>query len=966
MTLSWRDRLPKSSAVIATLISLLVVALALILRQIPDSAVTIEVELTSSQSGVAELFVNGDDQWRQAQVGAGRTTISFTAVAGPLDNIRVDPLAVAAERVTIHRVSVFDSNHRELARFAGQDFAFWINFNAANVIVDQNGLTLTTVTADASVTSVVDIRTGHRPKVIDFLVQRWRQPFPATELVLGLPIVVMAVGTVIRRRWGAIALVVGPLAVYLAIRLAGSTSGVTPADEAFGRPGWSGLDASYPRRFLGIALALVIGLSFLALLLRRQFPSLRRRTTQPTAPEPHAPDSEVIAPVAYAPHDATVVASAESEEKERRQPVSIRTKAILRLRHLQWSRLIAILVVPVTYALISFPSARQISSALSGPISSSDWDYANLRTWDHFLASGRQPMVDFWYPYGNLGYLRMGVIGAVVGWLISVSCLTAFSSSLWRLSQRATPVIVGTIAVAAFDLQFYTGSVRYLAPLAFATWFATTRRTKGTERWAALAAVAIAPLFAPDVGVYTLAAAAGVLIADELTVRGLGDRSCRRRVLRDCLAIGSGWSAFVLLGLIRGGIVPSLALILDVQSTAAYVGAISPVEVSIKVIPGLIVYVFPFALIAVALFGALRRRGRDLNSSWIPALAGLGIYGVLVLAKHLIRPGLQGVLAMICAAAIAVAIAATWQKIGSPTTSIAAGALVGALLIQAEAADSLDRWQLAIHETPSRAVELLAAFTWERDETLLFRTTVSRERLAGYPEELAAADALATLTPDGRMYVLGDSQYLYPLTGKDPYWSISAWDASPLREQQRVIDDLADDPPDVVVFDPRDTEFDAVASELRLPLIYRWVVERYTMHSSVGPYELLTPRNPDQEIDWSYWRQLLGTTLDLGRLPAATTAAGAPCDLDKDAARGHCLAYLTLEVKPVDAVVTRTITLSGPSGFFRLSFTQQPDDRKLTIPLGRMWFWTNKSAVFIPTDWVINDEMYGAGDSVLY
>jgi len=959
--MKWRDRFPKSSAIITVLISLLVITVASILKQIPDSAVTINVELTTSESGIAELFVNGDDQWTQSAVIAGRQTISFTGIEGPLKALRVDPLAIAAERVTIHRVSVLDSKGRQLATYSGQDFASWTNYNAESVEVDSDGLTLTTSTSDTSVTSVVDIQTGDRSKLVDFLVQRWREPWPATELVLGLPILFLTIGAVVRRKWGAIALVIGPLAVYLAIRLAGSTHGVTAADKAFGRPGWSGLDAGYPRRFLIIALVLVTALSLLSLLLRRQFPSLHRTTRGQPQPEAGLPDAAEPG----SDGSATPPLAEQWGALESRQTISFRSRARSRFQRVQWSRLIAILAVPLLYALIRFPSAHQVSSALSAPIASNDWDYANLRTWDHLLATGNQPMVDFWYPYGNLGYLRLGVTGAVFEWLFAVVCLTALSSSLWRLSRRATPVIVGTMAVAAFDLQFYTGGVRYLAPLAFTIWFATTRRTKGKERWVALVAVSLTPLLAPDVGVYTLAAVAGVLIVDELSVRGMSDQSGKRRVLRDCLAIGAGWSAFVLLGLIRGSIVPSLALILDLQSTAAYVGAITPVAEMIKATPARILFVFPFAIIGLAVYAALRRRGRDAELSWIPALAGLGIYGVLVLAKHLIRPGLEGVLAMICAAALAVAIASSWKRVGSPTTAIAAGALAGSLLIQAYSADSIERWRLAIDETPTKAVELLAAATWERDETLLYRTVVTRNRLAAYQEELLVADAVASLAPGGRMFVLGDSQYLYPVTRSRPYWVISGWDASPLREQRRVIEELDRDPPDVVVFDPRDIEFDGVPGVLRLPLIYRWVVERYSPTTSMGSYELLIQRGSAQDIDWAFWRETLGTTLDLGRLPAATTAAGAPCDLE-EANSEHCLAYLSLDVEAVDAAVARTITLSGPSGFFRLKFVQQPGDRRLEVPLGRMWFWTDESTVFVPTDWVIDHEMHGARDSVLY
>jgi len=949
----WQDRLPKSSSLIAVLTGVLLVATALTLRQIPDSAVTIRVEMTTQEAGTAELFVNGDKQWTQAPVVAGRQTISFEGIEGPFTALRVDPLATKGQRITIHRISVLDSKGRQLATYAGRDFVSWQNYQVESSTVDADGLTVVTATADAAVTSVVNIQTGDRSRLIDRVVQRWRQPWPATELVLGLPILVLAVGAVVRRKWGAIALAIGPLAVYLAIRLAGSTRGVTAADKAFGRPGWSGLDAGYPRHFLIITLLLVAGLSVVALALRRQIPTmhLSRRSANETETETR---SEASAGT------ETELTNNDAEDAA----VRLRDRIRQRLLLVRWARLAAILAAPTVYALIRFPSAPQISSALSSPIASNDWDFANLRTWDHLLASGSQPMVDYWYPYGNLGYLRLGVLGAVIEWIAVVACLTVVSSALWRLSQRATPVIIGTAAVAAFDLQFYTGGFRYLAPLAFTMWFATTRRTHGKERWFALAAVASAPLISPDIGIYTLAAVAAVLIIDELMVRGLGDRESGRRIIRDTLAIGAGWAAFIVIGLIRGGIVPSLALIVDLESTAAYVGSITPVAEMIRPIPGRIIFAFPFAAIGLGIYAALRRRGRDLSLSALPAIAGLGMFGVLVLAKHLIRPGLEGVLAMTCAAAVSLAIAAGWSKVGSPTSSVAAGCLLGALIMQAVSAESLERWQLAIEDAPSEAIELVAAVTWDSDETLFYRTTVTRERMVAYPEELLVADAVAELTPNARIFVLGDAQYLYPLIDSLPYWVVSGWDASPIREQNRVVDELTEDPPEVVVFDPRDFEFDGVPNQLRLPIIHRWVVDRYEPLSAVGSYELLIPRE-GRPIDWAFWRERLGTTLDLGRLPAATTAAGSPCELD-DSETDDCLAYLSLDLKSVDENVTRTITVSGPSGFYRLKFLQLPGDTTLEIPLGRMWFWTDESSVFVATDWVLDHEMHGARDSVLY
>ena len=223
----------------------------------------------------------------------------------------------------------------------------------------------------------------------------------------------------------------------------------------------------------------------------------------------------------------------------------------------------AISVIPVLYASIRLPAADQITTSLTAPLSPQSWDEANLRTWDHLFATGLRPMIDFWYPYGNLIYLRAGVLGAVLEWMGESLCLVAFSSVLWRLSRRRTPVLIGAAAVAAVNLQFFTGGFRYLFPLAAVAWFATTRRTHGIERWAALVTVALAPLIAVDVAVYTLVGVLGAVVVDELAVRGLGAPPVRARLLREGTVIGLGCIVFALLGVVRGGLGPSLSLVLD-------------------------------------------------------------------------------------------------------------------------------------------------------------------------------------------------------------------------------------------------------------------------------------------------------------------------------------------------------------------------------------------------------------------
>jgi hypothetical protein len=394
---------------------------------------------------------------------------------------------------------------------------------------------------------------------------------------------------------------------------------------------------------------------------------------------------------------------------------------------------------------------------------------------------------------------------------------------------------------------------------------------------------------------------------------------------------------------------------------------ISPVRDSIKVFPRLILYVFPFAAIGVGLYAALRRRFRTLEPSAIPAIAGIGIFSMLVLGKHLIRTGLDGFLAPDCVVLVALAIAGTWNKARSSYAHIALGALAGTLLLQAQSAHSLQLWRSDLAKAPGHAVGLLGAATWDRHETLLFRASLHPSQMGEFPEELAVADEISRTSPGGRIFVLGDSQYLYPLTGTKPYWMISIYDMSPVREQRHVLSELEKSPPPLVVFDRRDSVFDGVPNVLRTPLVYRWVIEHYSLKSSVGPYDLLQPRQSAEPIDWAYWSSIFGTSLELARLPADATASGASCDLNVAVDAEPCLAYLTLDVAPTDVAVSRSLSITGPSGAFSVTFRQAPGDRTLRVPLGRLWFWTEGSVVVVDSpDWVRDQALFGVRDTMLY
>ena len=132
---------------------------------------------------------------------------------------------------------------------------------------------------------------------------------------------------------------------------------------------------------------------------------------------------------------------------------------------------------------------------------------------------------------------------------------------------------------------------------------------------------------------------------------------------------------------------------------------------------------------------------------------------------------------------------------------------------------------------------------------------------------------------------------------------------------------------------------------LRTPLVHSYVVNRYRFDHAVGPFDLLVPRG-DTPIDWDYWRGVLGTSLNLGRLPAATTAQhGATCVPDSD----DCVGYLRISAQSVTEPTTRTLEVSTGAGPFTVTYEQRPGDKELFIPLDRLWFSTGDDVELVPS-----------------
>ena len=264
------------------------------------------------------------------------------------------------------------------------------------------------------------------------------------------------------------------------------------------------------------------------------------------------------------------------------------------------------------------------------------------------------------------------------------------------------------------------------------------------------------------------------------------------------------------------------------------------------------------------------------------------------------------------------------------------GSLHALLFVQLGQDQLLDVWWPGVQQAPRKAASAIGALTVDRKITPLLRPGLTAKRLTSFPHETVAATEARGIAGSGKVYVLGDAGLIYPILGQRPYWQINNYDSSPYLQQRRVVAQLESDPPAVVLVDRRDLFFDGVPNVLRTPLVHDFVVERYQFSHSVGQFDVLLPSRVTQP-DWPYWTELLGDSLPLGRLPAATTAQTGNRCLSSSP---DCAAYLRIGLRRHGTTV-KVLDVTTAAGTFAVSYEQRPGDGELYIPLGRLWFSTD-------------------------
>jgi hypothetical protein len=216
------------------------------------------------------------------------------------------------------------------------------------------------------------------------------------------------------------------------------------------------------------------------------------------------------------------------------------------------------------------------------------------------------------------------------------------------------------------------------------------------------------------------------------------------------------------------------------------------------------------------------------------------------------------------------------------------------------------------------------------------RARVDPARFGSWPDEQIAGDyALSVLgRPLPAFAIVGDSQMTYVLLRQPPPYQVDLYDASPIAEQQAMVDVLRKRQTPYVIW-RRDYLVDGVPYNVRDPLVFAWMVENYVPVRVFPTVTILRRRRTGEAIPAGFWRQELGGTEDLGYIPSFSTAASSsPC-----AGGSGCVPYVLLRGLSAHPGTGLAFVIHGNGQSYGVLMRSRGGVATYAVRLDRLWFW---------------------------
>lgn len=886
---------------------LLGLAVTLSLSRIPGNPIlgVVLVDLEVQQDSLVRMYWNeSDDPPRTALITGGRrATLEFPLPPTRMYRLRIDPTQSSNETVVIYRVSIRLNEAPEI-NIPLESLAQWSFINTTRPAVVDGSLKYQSTSRDAYFFGPVSLpAVSWLVKLASFGRDELRSnEFLAQVIILGT---IVAYLLWLKSEHAIVhALLIGILfcSAYwgLSVLSAILRPDVYDVSNAVGHAAFKGHSISPSQWVTALAGLIAAALGFVC--------------------------------GSWAPKDKGVTAVSDDHSTNPMRLYTIGEKSIA----VGWT---------LTLVLVLMPDLNAIAqSRLSGGFVP-HWDANNIITWAGFIAEGKRPYLDFWFPYGGFWIFDLPLpLGPLLQRAYDVALYGTLGMAVWRLVGKRLGVFFFLMAfiVLLGEAEVLVARHRYLLSVSVVLAFVAIDHAapflSSGRIWFGIAC-ALALWSEPAQLVY---AAPAVGIAQIYVEMQIKDTTVISRLARACktFAIPTGCLVSLLLFFTwRGELSGFIATSLENASSVIY--GMLPTSLRHEFHHLLsITTIGVFAPWVLSFIGAFCVVARPAAGDRTLALAVLcmSVVGIMITQKHLIRPIGAQLLAPSIIGALLLLFLFRTQLRSQAVVALILGSLTACTVLNAQ---MFNVFRSAVLGAYARAASTYQVLVYQ--PMLLEaanRKAFSGDRFSEFKQERAIVDSLRS-TKKKSLFVLGDLPILYLFSPGPTPFHVNHYNASPIRAQNNLRTWLGRTKPEVVIVDPNQLTFDDIQLVVRIPIVAQWVILNYVPYDRVGRYPLLARRLPNQPIDLAFWQGLLGNRVNYGHLLQHSRAARlqvcSPTMADES-----CLRYLevTFASERIRAATLVEMPIDVGKVEFLVSFVRIPGQQTYLVPIDRLWFWT--------------------------
>ena len=571
-----------------------------------------------------------------------------------------------------------------------------------------------------------------------------------------------------------------------------------------------------------------------------------------------------------------------------------------------------------------------------------DFDSQNILFWNYLAAHGKLPFRDFWYPYGGSYNEILPLFPYIAyGWLERVLAFSVSAFSVYicvRRSRLAALSIWAVLFLMDSVGLFWPAAIwRYMLSASIVLFGAAALQER--NRWmAASFGLWTAYVLAEELTQAVYAVPAVIFLYGLVLWRRRKDSSSHfPAALAATIGFMVGVSLYILLLALRGQLPGWLAFLQELPSASAYSGW--PLNFgNLVAFPRDVQSLYFLTVVLLLAGGAIQAVASRFESPVLLAPLALGLVSSLHLQKEIVRPGMATQILPISTLGLLLLVAQQVLRAGRPRCVVLVAGYCGTVLLavffvcpppaRAQIRSTLDFWT---GKAGDLAYTIAHAQEWAQARKHFFSSdALVYDGTAGSTFRRELFTAMGR-DPDGDIFVLGDRADLYLLLDKPAPYFISFYNQSPIQSQRRTISWLQRHRPAFVFWDATARVFDQVPNVVRVPLLFRYMVSHYLPAGEVRNFQLLRSRRPEEAVDITYWRRMLGDTINLGYIPSLSLAGSSALPGGSVSDR-----YVAVDVHSPVQGRTDTLQLSISGQNLGIQFTERAGVSRYWINLERL------------------------------